>query len=299
MLNTSYWNYRHLINNPNGPIEKISYILPKERCGFATGFEALSYLNKSLGLKDEKLYKLYGNADGSGWDINLSTAVNKSISEALERWAFLAISKNSKYTYGFDIDSSSTGLSAYPSLIKRPARNRALNEAIERWALSYWWSNALDAEKLSINDKDVTVFKIKTPWKNRHTLVCFKEVTLKSHSFVCYGFSTDNTIQSAFVRAKVELVRNYIVLEKYYESEKTIADLESIYEKRLVFFSTSDGFNAFKEKVNSKSKKLICDFPKLLIDAEIPGPWTKYATVWRCLLESKIQPSEPHNDFLF
>jgi len=86
-------------------------------------------------------------------------------------------------------------------------------------------------------------------------------------------------------RAVMELARNEYVLGLRRVSlglaaQDTPSDL---FERRCLFFSTAEGHAMFQERLGRKitgprfTSEIICD-------AEIEGPWSEYASVWRVLI---------------
>ena len=64
----------------------------------------------------------------------------------------------------------------------------------------------------------------------------------------------------------------------------------NIFEKRIVYFSTPEGHEAFQRRVETPVSKK-APTPDVICDCELPGPWSEYATVWRFALRP---PSDGH-----
>lgn len=292
-MNLAAFKYRNILNDIHSPIEYITY-------NNYPNFRGHNYFAK---LKPEftqtnfnlKLYKDHG---GTGTCFNNKfNAYNKAISEALEIWAFYALKKSSaqlqsnlKTTYGFDIDPTSNGMACFPGLFSKQTRPYALAEAIERWSLIAWWEGKLPARKANYKNTKISepeVFELLSPWKN-HTTVILKDVS-QVHKKPIFSFATSNNYFAAVERAKVELFRNSRIVDKYYDFLEP-PNLTSIMERRLIFFSTIEGEKLFLQKFNDSCSYLPSTpsphlMPKLIVDTNIPGPWNRYAYVWRCLFE--------------
>lgn len=274
-MNLAEFKYRNILSIDGGPVESIHYTKHSNY----DGHNFFAKLKPGLIVEEHNL-KIYQSSGGQGTCFsNKSTALHKAISEALEYWAFFEIKNNfskiQKSKYGFDIDPTSNGMACFPGLFARSTRNYALNEAIERWSLIAWWGGLLPIKQ--INDSS---YEIITPWKNLRTIV------LKSKSLIhkkhIYAFATDKSLPKAAERARSELYRNSRVIDTYYDNPTP--NLESTMEKRLIYFSSVEGEKHFREIILSSFKiKTVLPEPKLVVDSKIPGPWDKYAYLWRCL----------------
>jgi hypothetical protein len=63
-----------------------------------------------------------------------------------------------------------------------------------------------------------------------------------------------------------------------------------VFERRALFFTTPEGFATFRRRLLTPAKTSIWK-PDVICDAELPGPWSEYATVWRFALQP---PSDGH-----
>src|SRR5829696_4460371 len=91
---------------------------------------------------------LFSDADGTGTHPVASVARHKAVSEAMERWAFHTLVRSEAAPdYGFDIDPSSTGMSAFPGFVRRQARRSAVLEGVERFSLCAWWDGRMDGRR--------------------------------------------------------------------------------------------------------------------------------------------------------
>lgn len=144
MLNLASVKYANCFQSDGGPISGL------EESWFDIQGEKFAVANATLapGLskKAPQQNKVYASADGSGVHRNPVTARHIAISEALERWAHYQLWNSEDRTrYGFDVDPTSNGMSAFPGLFPGQARTYAYSEAIERYTLFSWWEGITEA----------------------------------------------------------------------------------------------------------------------------------------------------------
>lgn len=291
-MNLSAWRYRRILARDGGPISEIGIrdcasILEIQTMEMA-GFEACATLRIELKPERFRTNKVYGNCDGSGWGLYQHEAVYKAISESIERWAFYStIGSTNSNVFGFDLDPSTTGMAAFPGLTRTQARNSACLEAIERWSLCQWWEGRLSAAQLPLGalPRGTSGIKICSPWPQVKIVVLYSS---GETPYRCYGFAADYSLANAIGHARIEQLRNIAAVKAYFskavKNEIPVTD-SNLYERRLLYFS-HEGFSAFYERVRSSLANGPCPAePKLIVDSEIIGPWTRYATVWRCLFD--------------
>lgn len=289
LMNLAIWKYRGIVNGELGsPIQKLvrnSFVLPDG----SKFYEVYAKLNKEY-VSGKVMPVIYGSSDGTGTDTSLMVATHKAISECLERWAYYDTTRNLKADeFGFDRDKSSSGMAAYPSLFKRGARNLAYLEAVERWALKNWWEGLLHHEVFEYESN--LAVNILLPWNKIKVVVLCGQ----SAGFYYYGFSAGASVVRACIKAKIEFERNVRALTRFFERQDLYGIKESlvpqsIYEKRLVYFSTETGHQQFLQRVSKTSDgQHVCKIPECIVDREIAGPWSKYACVWRVLFSDVTQ----------
>lgn len=294
-MNLAVFKYRSVMCEAGGPISRLATrFISAER-----GFEAFAYLNS--GLRPIWLSKpaIYGRADGSGSHQTEIVASYIAISEALERWAFYSRAcEESHSDFGFDIDKSTSGMAAFPAFTYRAARERAYLEAVERWSVCAWWEGKVSTKPFLPPKADLNVYRLAVPWDSIEVVILHKK-----SKFNCYAFAAARTTSEALDRAMVELNRNIEALARFSghaDEQWPAISIESVYEKRLMFFASTTGFQKFQERIKGKIAG-VQGVPKLLIDCEVEGPWTRYAQVWRCLFEpvSDLAFSAASDYFLF
>lgn len=256
------------------------------------GYKTLVKLSPSI-INDRPKLKLYSDWDGTGSDEYFKVSFYKAVSEALERWSFYALSNSNRY--GLDVDCSTNGFAAFPSLFNSRARESAYVEAFERWSLISWWGNKLDSKKLSLYP-EISSIGISDDSLGLITIIHYK---LCENNYMSYGFASGRTIVEASQKALVELKRNYDLLSNLSDEKKNLIETEGhIIERRLLYFSSELGFDGFKNRIGRKKIKSAA--PNLIIDSLVDGPWLKYSKVWRCLFEPiEVDDNEVESCFLF
>lgn len=294
MVEFAPWFYRNLLCE-NEVISKPIYY----KCSLIDNrelFEAVVHLNRKNIPSWLTGSDIYSDCDGSGASSYQNIALYKAISEALERWAFyqVADSENQK-EFSFDENPSTTGIAAYPGITAKNARKNAIMEAGERWALHEFWRGRLPVREHLTNVGGLRHFEIITELKMiKISLLCYK-----NESQHLYAFAAGATIEESFNHALVELSRNVRVMKKISNTNVVYSNYKDISDKRLMFFSSEEGNQLFKEKIAS-APKIIKTEPRLICDKEIKGPWTKYAKVWRYLYANSFPDSDTdHTFFMF
>lgn len=248
---------------------------------------ALANATLADGLVQKGPFALYSDADGTGTHAIASVARHKAISEALERWAFYStVCSDRTSDFAFDIEPSTTGMSAFPGLLRRNARRTSVLEAIERFSLCSWWDGFVDGRKFETDWPGVSALAIDGPFGGV-TVVVWARTGWGGY---VYGHAAEESFGAACEHAVVELARHEWILRGAWlaavagEPRKPT----NIFERRCLFFASEEGHASFQERLGRKASgpaprvEVICD-------RDIPGPWDDYATVWRFALRP---PSE-------
>jgi len=285
MFSLAAINYRDVFTSDGGPIERVSSgsidVLGKQ------AHQANAYLAAGL-IRSKPALSVYGNADGTGASNSAQVARHMAISEALERWAFYDLSAGDESSkYGFDVDNSTNGMAAFPGLFKFQARKRAHLEALERWALVSWWSGLMHASVVGDAMLGVTALRLEHGAKFGEVAILFRR---SAAGHVSYGYSAGSTFRTAAARAAVELARNEFVVG-YYKLRSAVRDVPNCFERRCLYFAGEEGHAEFLRRVFDRKPHRGAEW-SVLFDGELPGPWTKYATVWR------VVPTMPSRDYL-
>jgi hypothetical protein len=241
--------------------------------------QANAFLDSKLS-EGKPLYSFYGSADGTGSSVNPSVAQHIAVSEALERWAYLATNNSGEANrYGFDHDRTSNGMAAFPGF-KWQARRKARFEALERYAVISWWDGRFSASVTRSSYPDVGLVHI-------HHNAGFGEVVILYHKapagFVAYGHAAGSNLATAASRAAIELVRCEYVIA-HHRSQGTVRPVTNHMELRCLHFASPAGHTEFLERAYATPDKPAPRW-QTVFDGEIRGPWSRWATVWRHCVE--------------
>lgn len=278
MLSLAAFRYRDVLAALGGPIGII------ESSPFAVRgrmtFQANAWLKPGLVTKPAR--RLYSSADGSGTHVLASVARHKAVSEALERWAFHVISDSERAAeFGFDVDPSSNGMSAFPGILRRQARRAALLEAVERFCLMAWWEGRIEGVRFETDWPGVSAVAIDGPFGGV-TVVAYARTEWGGYA---YGHAAEESFGAACERAIIELARHEWILRSAWLKRiagETIAPTH-VLERRCLFFASEEGHDLFQQRLHRRAGGSI-PRPDVICDRDIPGPWDRYATVWRFVL---------------
>lgn len=297
MFSLAPYKYRNILVKDGGPIQRLEAAATTLWDG-SPCYSAAAYLQPSLRPSKPRPLGIYDDADGGGTNRSRNIACFVAVSEALERWAYYSAGTGpARSAIGFDLDDSTTGMAAFPALTGGPARRKAGFEAAERWSLLEWWRGNLPGRTLGAGAPDTGSVAVTTPFKGPMVVILWA----RSAKFggVTYGFSADESQESALRRASVELTRNLNALGRFYEkSGRTpatvdVASISDPLEKRLVYFSTPRGFASFQSRVAaSAGVPRPPPAPTPVVDREVEGPWSRYARVWRILYRHEGGPDD-------
>jgi len=274
--------FRNLEHHSSKVFEKI-HVSQEEIFG-ARFYHASAKLNSpGAFLQDVPILKneVYGNFHSSGSSAKKPIAVYKAISEGLERLAYYQCVNSNNY--GFDVDPTTNGMAAFPEFFYLNSKKNAKSEAAERFVLIALNEGSVDIRRIDSSgiklklEKDIDFYMVEHPILSASTFI-LSHYYDQEEAIHCYGFCNSHSLDAAFERSIVELYRNWTVLRARKKRHDNAP--ESIWEKRLVFFSTQSGWNTFKKLV-SKPRMSRPDIPKINFNGPVIGPWTKWAKVWR------------------
>lgn len=234
-------------------------------------------------------------ADGTAADLSAVAACHMAISEALERWAFLAVSDGPlSRRYGFIEDGSEGGMAALPGLFRQPVRRLARLKALERHALVSWWDGRLPASRVVSPYDGAEAVRI-------HHDAGSGEVALlhrRTRAGVAYGHAAAASLAEALRKAAIELARAEAALAVH-RAKGVLAAPADFLERRALYFAGEVGSEVFARRLATRPDKPPARWREIF-DGEIPGPWSRWAAVWRCCVE---MPTEeylvPEADFFF
>lgn len=279
MFNLASFRYRSVMTASGGPVERLEMadvaILGRRE------FLANAYLKAGLA-GERNRSQLFSPANGSGTSPSPMVARFMALSEAMERWAHWELHTGaSRPRYGFDADPSSNGMAAFPGVFRRQARPNALMEAAERFNLLNWWEGRLPAAEAETGWKGVRSATICSQAPGV-TVVLFKKT---DEGFFAYGHGAALDHGTACHKAAAEMERHALVLSRFALAhageirDQLPADAHPI-ERRSLFFATDAGHELFLERLRSRPHKPLAE-PRLVFDGPVPGPWGRYADVWR------------------
>ena len=265
---------------PNGPIARVEWTT----VGLygVTICQANAWLRP--GLRPTRRRGIYSDADGTGSAPTPSVARHKAISEALERWAYdCAFNGPERVRFGFDLDPTSSGMAAFPGLVTGAARKAALAEAIERSCLIAWSTGLVSSRFASTEWPGVHAVEIDSP-AGGSCVILYRRSPAGCY---VYGHAAADSFTGACERALVELGRNERVMARRCASGEAVAPA-NLFERRCLYYSTEEGHARFLGRVGATPPALRWR-PRIVIDTEIPGPWSAYATVWRVLFQPPVE----------
>lgn len=279
MLTLAAFRYRNIMADAGGPIAKLS-VSDTSVLGVRQ-FQVNAYLRPDL-IPWKNSSEVFSDADGTGTADSPMVARYKAISEAVERWAHMAVGPSpDRHRYGFDVDPSSNGMAAYPGIRKRQARPAALWEAVERFNLFSWWEGRLDGRETDTRWPGVRAVVVQSDLPGV-TVILHRR---SEHGHHAYGHAAGPDFNSACDRAVMELERHDYVVRQYLlvhsgGADNHLATTVHAIERRSVFFAQPEGHEKFLERLRTK-RSLPQLSPRLVFDGPVPGEWSKYADVWR------------------
>jgi hypothetical protein len=265
--------YRSITVDQGGPVAALvfSEIILFDR----PYFQAHARLEE--GLLPSSRYRCFGDCHGTGTHGVAGVARHLAISEALERWAYhRMLNAGGRRRFGLDVDPTSNGFAACPGVLPPAARESALFEAIARFCLSAWWEGRLASRWMQTDWPGIDAICISAP-QGGFVVVLTK---VSAHGLRGYGHGAAPTFTGACERAMLELARCEAALRAW-DPRAQVAPTDLV-ERRMLFFASRVGFAAVCDRVGRRP----ADSPtmvSLACDEEVVGPWSRHATVWRCL----------------
>jgi len=279
-LNLGAYRYRKVLAAQGGPIERLE--LAETTVLGVRQFQANAYLRPEL-VAWRSAGQVFGEAAGTGSADSPMVARFKAISEAIERWAHMAVlTSPDQGRFGFDVDPSSNGMAAFPGLLRRQARPAALMEAAERFNVLSWWEGRLRASKAETRWPGINA-AVLVSGAPGVTVILYRRA---AEGHVAYGHAAARDFDSACARAALELERHDFVVRRYLlahagNGTREVTDTAHPIERRSVFFAQPEGHEMFLERLRSRPEVPAKLEPPLVFDGPVPGPWDKYAAVWR------------------
>jgi hypothetical protein len=154
-------------------------------------------------------------------------------------------------------------------------------EAAERFNLLNWWEGRLPAAESDTRWPGVRVATICSEAPGV-TVILFKRT---DSGFTAYGHAAAADYASACRKAAIEMERHALIIARYAHAhagkltDQLPAGAHPI-ERRCLFFATEAGHELFLERLRSSPRQPLAR-PQLVYDGPVPGPWSRYADVWR------------------
>lgn len=276
MVTFAAYQYRDVLAEHGGPIKTLEIT----KCS-GRDYQANAWLRDGLRPAPRRR-SIYGTCDGTGTHRSPLIARFIAVSEALERWAHHEMASVTPGDGGFDIDPTSNGMAAFPSITCGPARRRALLEAVERASLFDWWEGRLAGERVQTRWKGVEAVRLENPFACGVTAITFHEI---APGWFSYGHAAAGDWRQACARAAVEMNRSALVLERYRRraEEGKAPQVVEIGERRCLFFASAAGHQQFIEHLHRPAVASVPSW-RIAFDAELKGPWSRYAKVWRVVI---------------
>jgi len=297
-MNLAPFRFAGVLFREGGPIERIEYG-PVEVAGERL-YQANAYLARHLNL-ERKERRIFGMADGSGTHRSVMLARYMAISEALERWAlYFLCQADLGQEFGMDRDPTSVGMAAFPGLWKGQARKRARREAVERFCLVGWWDGQLRCRELDPLGQ-TRVLELQNPLSRDRVVITWLE---NRDGLVAYGFSAARALRQAIGKARIEMERMKSALHLYIRENPgfgmaDLSTLDNCLERRLMYFAMPEGHRQFLARVQASVPDPINERVEPVVDREVVGPWSRYATVWRVLYPMPTQAYLREREYFF
>ncbi len=303
VINLAPIRFNKIESTPTSPICSLSHS-PLNIAG-----RALHQVNACLSPRLKQLdgpgRQLFGNVDGTGTHATRLVATHLAISEALERWAWEELLQSGKGdAFGFGLDPTTSGMAAFPGLVARQARPHALWEAVERWCIREWWEGRLPCARIELSEPGQASIRIGNPLSRHRVVVSWAS---DASGLVAYGVGCGYKAAAAAWRARIEQDRMDRALRRYNKEHgipdtNTLSGIRSYAERSFLYFALSEGHAEFlqcldqsavmEDILNSATGKRQL---QPVVDSSIPGPWSRYAHVWRVLYPSQETNSSPYS----
>jgi hypothetical protein len=292
MVSLAAFRYGDVFTAYGGPIERVDtgeLSVLGERHHLAN-----AYLHDALSVGKEAV-AIYGQADGTGIDRVPLAACHRAISAALVRWAYLAVREGpGAAEYGFGYDGSSNGMIAFPGLFRRQAQALARAQAVEQHALVSWWDGRLSAARTPTPYDGVEAVRIHHSSGPGEVVLLFRRM----RAGYAYGHAYGVGLVQAICAAAVDLARAELVLAAC-RAKGALATPANFLERRALYFAGEEGAELFGRRLFARQSRPALPF-RTVFDGEIPGPWARWATVWRCCAQMPTREHlEPEADFFF
>lgn len=305
------------LDKRNGPIVRLS--TRHFNTSYGDLFYSISELHRDLLIEESLKGAL--SLSGAGWSRDRKESQEKSIVEAIERWAFLKYSRECPKNIGNNFDSSTNGFAAIPtSLGFQKSYQNSLFESFERYTLCEFWDhrrsplfevsissdNQFIYELISEKKGSIKIYAYEYDNFNEAYPSYFKQkgsaffilaLFFRANVGVVPGSACGESLHKTQERALLEMFNHLSALESI-ESGKIIPD-DSILDQRLVGFGTSEKLTEEVKKavehclrLHSTNKVSQVRFPQIKFSNLISGPWDPDVFVSRVIVDGSVPLSE-------
>jgi len=134
-------------------------------------------------------------------------------------------------------------------------------------------------------------------WAGSHETVVIVHKKTKEGLYA-YGHAAADNFRNACRRAVVELARHEYVIHSYWLAKACGCSAASaptdLLERRSVYFASEEGHEDFARRARTGPHRRL-ETRRIAFDGKIPGPWEKYAHVWRVVFHP-VTDRYLHND---
>ena len=168
---------------------------------------------------------------------------------------------------------------------KGQARRAARREAEERHTLAAWWSGKQESSEFAAAYPGVRAIELENRVGHSRVVVLWRRLEDGTQA---YGFGAGGNLREACWRALVEMERSAHLLKSFFIEnpgfgEDDLSVIENYMERRMLYYALPCGQKEFQHRLDMRQGPGTGPRPAPLVDLEIPGPWARYATVWRVL----------------
>lgn len=292
MVSLAALKYGDVFTENGGPINRVDTgalsVFGQPYC------QANAFLRDELSI-GKPAQALYGRADGTGAARSATAASHLAISQALERWAYLAMLDSPEAgAFGFAADRSSSGMAAFPGLFRRQAQSLARAEALDRHTVVSWWEGRLPVVRIAVPIPGVEAVRIHHDAGPGEVVLLFR----RTRAGYAYGHAAGMSVAEALAKAAIKLALAEHVLVVH-RAKGSLVTPANFLERRVLFFASEEGAELFGRRLLGRQCKSPLPW-RTSFDGEIPGPWARWATVWRCCVQMPTDEFlAPDSDFFF
>ncbi len=282
-MNLAPLKYGKILRKDGGPLDRI--LLSSVTLDGQKYYQANSYLSPHLNIRKNPLF-VFGESSGTCTHTSRMVATHIAISESLERWAYYFLNQiGHRRAYGFDREPSTIGMAAYPGLFPAQARKRARREAIEHYCLSNTYRGRLRCTHLYTDKNKGTVTRLDNPISNDTVILTWRT---SENGLTAHGSACSSKMAEAIEKAQIEMERSMFAIDLFFKRNRSnqprnLSRIKDKQERRIIKLALQGEKSTFGKLLKNGPPLGRPPAPNKVVDRMIPGPWQKYATVWRVL----------------